>query len=231
MQEPLILLPGMMCDGRLFTHQMAAFSTERLVTVGALTGAASFADLAAAILRNAPPRFALAGLSMGGICAMEIVRQAPGRVSRLALLDTNALPDPPDRAPVRDAQVASVLSGGLQEVMREEMKPNYLADGPGREAILDLCMDMADALGPQVFADQSQAIKTRPDQRDTLRAVSVPTLILCGREDRLCPLERHTLMHELVAGSHLVVIEGAGHLPTLEKPDATTQALQAWLNR
>ena len=231
MQEPLILLPGMMCDGRLFAHQMAALSTERLITVGALTGAASFADLAAAILRNAPPRFALAGLSMGGICAMEIVRQAPERVSRLALLDTNALPDPTDRAPVRDAQVASVLAGGLQEVMREEMKPNYLADGPNRQAILDLCMDMADALGPQVFADQSQAIKTRPDQRDTLRAVSIPTLILCGREDRLCPLERHTLMHELVAGSDLVVIEGAGHLPTLEKPDETTQALQAWLNR
>ncbi len=231
MHEPLLLLPGMMCDGRLFTPQIEAFSAQRLVTTGALVGADSFQALAATILRHAPPTFALAGLSMGGICAMEMIRQAPERIMRLALLDTNALPDPEKLAPVREAQSRRALAGELVTVMRDEMKPNYLADGPDRATILDLCMDMASDLGPQVFADQSQAIKTRPDQQDTLRNITVPTLILCGRDDRLCPLERHTLMHDLVPQSKLVVIDGAGHLPTLEKPRETNEALSAWLNR
>lgn len=229
MEEPLLLLPGMMCDGRLFTPQLHAFSDERMVTVGALTGANTIEGLADLILANAPPSFALAGLSMGGICAMEIVRQAPQRVTRLALLDTNALPDAPHLAPVRDGQVRRALAGELRMVMRDEMKPNYLADGPDRQTILDLCMTMAETLGPQVFADQSLALKARPDQRETLRGVTVPTLILCGEDDRLCPLERHTLMHELVPGSTLSVIKGAGHLPTLEQPAATNEMLRRWL--
>jgi pimeloyl-ACP methyl ester carboxylesterase len=231
MHEPLLMLPGMMCDGRLFAPQIETFSGERLVTTGALVGADSFEALAANILHQAPPTFALAGLSMGGICAMEMVRQAPERITRLALLDTNALADPAKLAPVRDAQSKRALAGELVTVMRDEMKPNYLADGPNRKAILDLCMDMAEGLGPQVFAHQSQAIKARLDQQETLRAVTVPTLILCGREDRLCPLERHTLMHGLMPHSRLVVVDGAGHLPTLEKPQETNKALSAWLNQ
>lgn len=229
--EPLLLLPGMMCDGRLFTPQIHAFSAERLVAVGALTGACTIENLAESILTDAPPRFALAGLSMGGICAMEIMRQAPERVTRLALLDTNALPDAARLAPVRDEQVRRALAVDLRVVMRDEMKPNYLADGPNKQAILDLCMEMADTLGAQVFADQSQALKTRPDQRETLRNVTVPTLILCGEDDRLCPLERHTLMHELVPGSTLTVIKGAGHLPTLEQAETTNEVLRTWLNQ
>lgn len=221
----------MMCDARLFAPQIEAFSSARLVSCGALVGARSFAALAKTVLASAPPQFALAGLSMGGICAMEIIRQAPERVTRLALMDTNALPDPDHLAPVRDAQVSRALAGELVSVMRDEMKPNYLADGPNRQAILDTCMEMATALGPDVFADQSEAIKTRPDQRETLKQVHVPTLVLCGEDDRLCPLERHTLMHDLVKGSELVVIEGAGHLPTLEQPTKTTQVVNAWLNR
>lgn len=230
MREPLILLPGMMCDGRLFDDQIARFSSERMVSTGALVGSDSFEGLAEAILETAPQRFALAGLSMGGICAMEIVRQAPERVTRLALLDTNALADPPHLAPVRQEQTRRALSGDLIPVMRDEMKPNYLANGPRKSAILDLCMDMATALGADVFASQSSAIADRPDQRETLKRVSVPTLILCGRHDRLCPLERHTLMHELIPHATLTVIEDAGHLPTLEQPNATTEALAQWLN-
>lgn len=221
----------MMCDARLFAPQIASFSGDRMVSSKALVGAASFAELASRILRDAPPKFALAGLSMGGICAMEMARQEPDRITRLALMDTNALPDPPHLAPVRDAQIERAMAGELVSVMRDEMKPNYLADGPQKQAILDLCMQMATDLGPHVFAEQSIAIKTRPDQRETLRAVRVPTLVLCGAEDRLCPLERHTLMHDLLPDSKLMVIEGAGHLPTLEQPDKTTEALRAWLHQ
>ncbi len=231
MQEPLVLLPGMMCDARLFAPQIAALSHERPVMAVPLTSADSMSELAASVLSVAPQHFALAGLSMGGIVAMEMMRQAPDRISRLALLDTNPLADPPDKGPIREAQVARALSGGLRAVMRDEMKPNYLTDGPHRTAILALCMEMADALGPQVFARQSQAIQHRPDQSDTLRAVRVPTLVLCGEDDRLCPVSRHALMHDLIEGSELVVVPGAGHLPTLEQPDLTNRTLTTWLNR
>ena len=229
MREPLLLLPGMMCDARLFASQVTAFSVSRPVMVAPLVGRTSFQELAADILAQAPPRFALAGLSMGGITAMEIVRQAPERVSRLALMDTNPLAEPPERAAERDSQIERVLAGALRPVMRDEMKPNYLTDGPHTGRILDLCMAMAEALGPEVFADQSRALQQRPDQCHTLRTVRVPTLILCGEDDTLCPLERHELMRDLVSGSRLAVVRGAGHLPVLEQPERTNEQLKQWL--
>ncbi len=194
-----------------------------------LTGADTVQALAAQILADAPPRFALAGLSMGGIVAMEIMAQAPDRVTHLALLDTNSRAELPEVQARRAPQIASVHAGGLDAVMRDEMKPNYLTDGPNRAAILDLCMDMALALGPQVFVNQSLALRDRPDQQETLARVTVPTLILCGRQDILCPVERHERMHELIPQSTLHVVENAGHLPTLEQPDETTAALRRWL--
>jgi pimeloyl-ACP methyl ester carboxylesterase len=229
MTDPLVLLPGMMCDGRLFAPQIAAFSRSRAVMVAPLIGADSMEALAAGILSSAPPRFALAGLSMGGIVAMEIMRQAPERVSKLALLDTNALADPPQKAAIREAQVDKTKNGGLRAVMRDEMKPNYLAEGPHREEVLTLCMDMAEALGPAVFVTQSTAIQHRPDQRETLKSVRVPTQVICGEEDRLCPLANHELIRDLVPGARLDVIRGAGHLPTLEQPELTNNVLGNWL--
>ena len=109
------------------------------------------------------------------------------------------------------------------------MKPNYLADAPGRRDILDLCMAMALGLGPEVFARQSRALADRPDQQATLTAFRGPALILMGDEDRLCPRDRHELMHALIPGSRLVIVEGAGHLPTLEQPERTTAELVRWL--
>jgi pimeloyl-ACP methyl ester carboxylesterase len=122
-----------------------------------------------------------------------------------------------------------VREGGLCAVMRDEMKPNYLSDGENRGEILDLCMQMALGLGPDVFCEQSIALRDRPDQTDTLRRFDKPSLILCGREDRLCPISRHELMHQLLPRSELLIIDGAGHLPTLEKPQETTRALDRWL--
>lgn len=223
---PLVLIPGMMCDARLFAPQMAAFG-RRMVTVAPCTEAETMPDLASLILRDAPPRFALGGLSMGGIVAMEIVRQAPERVERLALLDTNPLTEPPEVAARREPQIARALAGCLAEVMRDEMKPNYLASRD--RAVLDLCLEMALALGPEVFARQSRALASRPDQQATLAAFRGPALVLTGAQDTLCPRDRHELMHELMPQSRLVVVEGAGHLPTLERPDETTAALVRWL--
>ena len=175
---PLVLLPGMMCDARRFTPQIAAFSVERAVQVSPLTQHDTMEGLAHSVLNHAPPRFALAGLSMGGIVAMEIMRQAPERVSKLALLDTNPLAETIERQQLRESQIASVLDGHLCEVMRDEMKPHYLSEGSNKTTILDLCMQMAIALGPDVFVRQSRALQSRPDQTAVLAAIDVPTLIM-----------------------------------------------------
>lgn len=224
---PVVLMPGMMCDVRMWGgigQQLGVPVLHHLPTE-----ADSMEALAEAFLRKAPPRFALAGLSMGGILAMEVLRQAPGRVERLALLDTNPRAEASEVQARRAPQIARALSGGLAQVMRDEMKPNYLAAGPGQPAILDLCMDMALSLGPEVFARQSRALRDRPDQQATLAAFTGPALVLMGAEDRLCPLDRHELMHKLMPQSRLVILPGAGHLPPLERPQETTSALRDWL--
>lgn len=226
---PLVLLPGMMCDARLFGPQISAFSGERPIHLAPLTGADRIDALAAQVLAAAPPRFALAGLSMGGIVAMEMMAQAPERIERLALLDTNPKAELEEVKARRGPQMDAVRAGRLAEVMRDEMKPNYLAQGPRRAEILELCMAMALALGAEVFLDQSRALAARPDQQSTLRAVAVPSLILCGEADALCPPDRHKLMQRLIPGSDLQIIKGAGHMPTLEQPELTNEALRRWL--
>lgn len=225
MSDPLIFLPGMMCDARLFQPQIDALGGLCL-TVG---GANTLEALAQTVLAETPERFALAGLSMGGIVAMEVVRQAPDRVTRLALMDTNPLAESDEVKARRGPQMDKVRAGGLESVMRDEMKPNYLADTPDRDAILDLCMEMALAQGPEVFLRQSIALRDRPDQSETLMAFDKPALVLCGRHDALCPVHRHELMADLLPRATLTIIEGAGHLPTLETPDDTTRALADWL--
>jgi len=226
---PLVLIPGMMCDARLFMPQIAAFSGSRDLHLATITDHDRVEALAGAVLANAPPRFALCGLSMGGIVAMEILRQASDRVDRIALLDTNPLAESEAVKVRRLPQMQAVQEGRLVSVMRDEMKPNYLTDGPGRQQVLDVCMDMALGLGPHVFLRQSRALMDRPDQSETLRGADLPALVLCGRDDVLCPVERHELMAELIPGARLEIIENAGHLPVLEQPEATNAALIRWL--
>lgn len=226
---PLVLLPGMMCDERLFASQINELSKLREVHFAKITDHETISELASDVLNNAPPVFALAGLSMGGIVAMEIVSQAPERVERLALLDTNPLAELPDVLKRRGPQIDAIKNGQLKEIIRDEMKPNYLFDGVRKTEILKLCMDMALDIGPDAFIRQSIALRDRVDQKNTLGSYKRPALVLCGRHDVLCPLERHELMHTLLENSKLEIIEDAGHLPTLEQPKITTMALASWL--
>lgn len=225
---PLVLIPGMMCDARMW-GDLARHLAPRPVIHALPVGADTVAGLAARVLADLPVRFALAGLSMGGIVAMQIVAQAGARVERLALWDTNPLAEAREVRARRAPQIARALGGDLAGVMRDEMKPNYLAPGPGQAAVLDLCMDMALGLGPDVFAAQSRALRDRPDQQAALVAYKGPALVAMGAEDRLCPRDRHDLMHTLMPQSRLVVIKGAGHLPPLEQPARTSAAFDDWL--
>ena len=225
---PVVLLPGMMCDPRLWGPVMGAFP-GRTVLHAPLTEGETTAQMADAVLAVAPPRFALAGLSMGGIVAMEILAKAPSRVERLALLDTNPLAEAAKVQARRGPQIERALLGGLATVMRDEMKPNYLAGSKRKPEILELCMQMALALGPQVFARQSRALRDRPDRTATLSAYRGPVLILMGESDRLCPQDRHELMNRLMPQSVLAIVPGAAHLPPLEQPARTIQELSRWL--
>lgn len=210
----------MMCDHRMWGVVPHA-------TVIHMTPAgASMAAMAAEVLGAGPPRFALAGLSMGGILAMEVVRQAPGRVARLALLDTNPRAEAPEVQARRASQIDRARTD-LAGLMAETLIPQYFATPqPEAEA---LCLQMALDLGPGVFADQSCALRDRRDQQATLAAYTGPTLVLMGEQDRLCPRDRHELMAALLPRGRLVTIPGVGHIPTLEAPGPTTQALKDWL--
>lgn len=231
MAEPLVLLPGMMCDARLFGPQIAELSSDTAVMVAPVTQGERIEEIASGLLDLLPKRFALAGLSMGGIVAMEILRRAPDRVSRIALMATNPLAETPVVAANREPQIVKARAGRLMEVMQDEMKPNYLAPGPQRGDVLELVMDMADVLGPEVFIRQSRALQRRRDQQAVLRKYRAPALVLCGAHDQLCPVKRHSFMAELMPDAKLAVLEHSGHLPTLEQPAETTDAIRNWMKR
>lgn len=161
----------------------------------------------------------LLGLSMGGIVAMECLRQEPQLFDALILMDTNPLAEDPSRQRLRPPQIKRALDGELETILIEEMKPLYLAPANrSNEALLALVLNMAKQLGPAVFAQQSKALMNRMDSVEVLSSWNKPALIMHGKHDRLCPPERHTLMHKIMPQSELHEIPDAGHLPTLEAP-------------
>ena len=229
--EHLVLLPGMMCDERLWAAQRGGLRDRcASITVADITRADCMRALAGAVLASAPARFALAGLSMGGIVALEIWRQAPERVSRLALLDTTAYAETPERRALRDQMLGRVREGEFRQVLTEDLKPRYLARvNRDNRGLLNEISAMALDLGEAVFARQSRALKHRPDSTQTLATIHVPALILCGAEDALCPPEYHRLMAACVPNARLVVLDQCGHLSTMEQPGRVTAELRAWL--
>lgn len=231
-RETLILLAGMMCDGRLFAPQIEALSGDFAIHVPGLWQE-SIGAMARHVLQSAPEGpLNVAGLSMGGIVAMAMAAQAPGRVVRLALLDTNHHADAPERFALRNRQIADVREGRLRSVIVQEMKPVYLAEeNRSNRELLDLLVGMAMELGAETFIAQSKALRDRPDQSGALAGFHGPALVLCGMEDQLCPPDRHREMAGLLAQPELVLVPGAGHISTLEQPDAVTASLRRWLSR
>ena len=222
--ENILLLPGMMCDARQWAAQVKSFTAP--VFHADTSQHDSMAALAKATLSAAPERFAIAGLSMGGILAFEIWRQAPERVSHLALLDTNPHAESPERQTLRLQQIQEVAAGRLRELAIESLKPLYLAEAHrDNEALLEQILAMAMDLGPDVFRQQSLALRSRVDSVPTLNTITCPTLVLCGDEDNLCPLAYHELMAKEIPGAELLVVENCGHLSSMEQPDAVSEAL------
>jgi pimeloyl-ACP methyl ester carboxylesterase len=229
MNDPLILIPGMMCDARAFLPQIMTLSKGRTITIALPTPGATVEDISTRILASAPQKFVLVGQGLGGDVALDIVRRAADRVSRIVLLSTDPLAEAPVIAAAREARMIAARAGRLIEAMAEEVPLSSLADTPQRLDVFATLKDMALDLGPAVFAAQSRAMQRRPDQQKTLRRAMLPALILAGAEDRLVPLRRQELVAGLMPFAKLAVIEGAGHMAPLEQPQAVTDALEAFL--
>ena len=223
------MVPGMMCDERIFSPQIEELSKNLEVTVADISSFPTVRELASDLLKKAPKSFSLLGHSMGGIVAMEIYSQEPNRIEKLILMDTNPKAELDEVKLKREPQIKDVREGKLLEVMRNEMKPNYLAENENKSTVLDVCMDMALSLGPDVFINQSRALQKRADQLNTIQSMNIPVLIMCGSEDKLCTVERHDMMHNMISDSDLKIINNAGHMPTLEQPRETTEVLKEWL--
>ncbi len=230
MSDPVVFLPPMMCDARVFAPQIKAFSGRQAMIFAPLTMGDTVREMAGQVLAAAPERFAMLGLAMGGIVAMEVARQAPERITKLCLMDTNPLAETPAAAAAREPQIIAAKSGRLEEAMRAEMRPEYLAPGTGRRAVLDTVMEMADDLGASIFVRQSRALQKRPDQQRTLRRLQIPTLVVCGEHDKLYPVKRHEFLADLIPDAKLAIVHDAGHLPVLEQPAQVNEILRDWMS-
>ena len=226
---PIVLIPGLLCSPRLYADQLPALWRFGAVTVADHTRDDSVAGIARRLLASAPQRFALVGLSMGGYTAFEVMRVAPGRVARLALLDTSALADVPAQSERRRAQIALARSGRFAEVL-EPLFVSWVHRSRRTDEILkQLVGRMAEETGPDGFVRQQMAIMTRPDSRRDLAAIRCPTLVLVGDGDEATPPERAAEIATGIQGSRLVTIPECGHLSTLERPEPVTRALVEWL--
>lgn len=227
--QDLVLIPGLLCTAELFAPQLRALRDVARMQIADHTCATSIGDIATSILAAAPPTFALCGLSMGGYLAFEIMRRAPQRVTRLALLDTAAKADTPDRSAGRFALIARAEHEGLGTVAKTLwpgwISANRMADG----ALLATVASMAANTGVTHFARQQTAIAHRADSVPGLSAISVPTLVLVGRQDQATTVADADVMASGIKGSTLIVVENCAHLSTLEQPDAVNRALSTWL--
>jgi pimeloyl-ACP methyl ester carboxylesterase len=225
----LVLVPGLLCDARLWAHQTEHLADIADCVVADITGAESVDDLADSVLASAPDRFALAGLSMGGYVAHAIMRRAPQRVSRLALIDTSARPDTPEQL-VRRGQLIDMCKYGKFRGVTDRLLPILVHEARLVEnELTNEIKKMSEHIGYEAFIRQQHAIMGRPDSRPFLIEYGVPTLVMCGRQDALTPLEHHQEMVAAIPGSRLAVIEDCGHLSTMERPQAATALMRHWL--
>jgi len=226
---PVVLIPGLLASARLYAAQIAELWRCGPVMVADHTRDDSMGGIARRILAVAPPRFALAGLSMGGYIAFEILRQAPARVARLALLDTSARADTPEATAQRHAQMALAAQGRLGEVVEQQFARTVHPLHRNDAALREVNRLMAEDVGPQAFVRQQTAIMGRPDSRPTLAQIECRTLVLVGEQDELTPPDRAVEMAHGIRGAQLITVPECAHLSTLEQPREVTRALLEWL--
>lgn len=229
MADPLVMIPGLMADARLFLPQLVQLGMARAIHVALPTLGDTVEQMSEAILVGLPDKFAILGHGLGGDVALDIIRRVPDRVTRIVLMATDPLAEAPQTAAAREARMVAARSGRLVEAMGEEIPIGALADSEWRSEIVALIRDMAIGLGEGVFIRQSRALQRRPDQQKTMRRVKLPALVIAGDLDTLVPMRRSEFTANLMPFGKLQVIAGAGHLPSLEQPEAVNAALTAFL--
>lgn len=226
---PIVLVPGLLCTDEVFAPQIPALWPHGPVMVASTLEGVTIAEMAASILAAAPPRFALAGISMGGYIAFEILRQAPERILKLALLSTSARPDTPEIMVQRRTLLAAARAGDfgalLDSTFRAILHPNHAGD-PSLAAVN---RRMGLAIGVDGLVRQTEAVIGRVDSRPDLAAIAVPTLVLVGDKDPLAPPDRSEEMAAAIPGARLVIVPDCGHGSTLEQPVAVNHALVEWI--
>ncbi|MEE1657786.1 alpha/beta fold hydrolase [Microvirga sp. CF3062] len=231
MAETLVLIPGLACTSRLFEPQVAALGSERTILVADHTRDDSIPAIAARLLREAPERFAVAGLSMGGYIALEVMRQAPERVARLALLDTSARPDSVEASQDRERLIALAQAGRFEDIHSRLWPRLVHSDRQADQDLQEVVIGMMRETGAEAYIRQQRAIMARADSRPNLPGIEVPTLVLVGEGDAIMPPEIAREMAEMIEWASLVVVPESGHLSTLEQPERVTRALRLWLNK
>jgi pimeloyl-ACP methyl ester carboxylesterase len=226
---PVILVPGLNCSARLYAEQVPALWQFGPVTIADHRRDDSMAAMARRILVNAPPRFALAGLSMGGYIAFEVTRQAADRVVKLALLDTGARAETPERTEARRPLIALARQGRFAEIADDQFPLLVHRKRHSDEALKAVVRAMNQETGAEAYIRQQEAIMSRPDSRPGLGAIKCPTLVLVGDEDQLTPPELAREITNGIRGARLVIVPESGHLSTLEQPHAVTHALVEWM--
>ncbi len=222
---PIVCIPGLACSPRLYAEQIPRLWTVGPVTIAQHARHESVGAIARFILASAPERFALIGLSMGGYVSFEIMRQAPERVAKLALLDTTARPDTPEQTENRRNQISLAEKAPIAD-LADALFPRLVHPGRRNDARLrDIIRIMAEETGAAGFIRQQTAIMGRPDSRPSLSGIRCPTLVLVGDADELTPPERAAEMAHGIVGSRLVTVPGCGHVSTLERPQDVTEAL------
>ncbi|HZZ02696.1 alpha/beta hydrolase [Paraburkholderia sp.] len=228
--SPLVLLPGTLCDERVWRAQIDALSGERQIFVCVLGSELTLPEEVASLLATLPPRFSLAGFSLGGIAAFEFYRQAPQRIERLALIAANARADNEANHAPRRQLAARVAAGDLGRVLRDALLPNYLSPACGRSDVLASEISAMAKATASRFARQVEYACGRPDSRALLSSIDVPVLILYGEDDRVCPVERQLEMADEIPHATLHAVPACGHFVLLEAPDVCSAALTRWLN-
>lgn len=224
-----VFVPGLLCSPDLYTPQLRALKHAASIMIADHTRADTMTGIANQILARAPDRFALAGLSMGGYIAFEIMRLAPSRVTRLALLDTSARGETVQQSERRQGLVALARAGRFGAVSERLLPMLIHPDRLGERALTDTIYAMADAVGREAFLRQIAAIIGRRDSRADLAAISCPTLVLVGDSDILTPPEHAREMARGIAGARLEVVPHCGHMSTLEQPEKVSALLGEWL--
>ncbi len=225
---PFVLIPGLNCDARVYAGVAPALWQIGSVTVASTLAGEGVAGIAREILAAAPPRFALAGFSMGGYLAFEIMRQAPERVLKLALIDTSARQDTAEVSETRRRRIELARAGKFGLVQEQSFPASVHPDNASDSGLYSIHRAMSQANGADAYIRHQQSIMGRPDSRPALRLIAVPTTVIVGEADQITPIDAAQEMHEGITGSRLVVVPRAGHLSLLEQPIMVAAALKDW---